>query len=122
MDDRIDMEALSILISNLEGISKSSYLMDQIISELRETLIRKGEDYGDAFVWQNPQTAASLVNIPLETAMRYLVAHKIGRILHLTSSEKEPNFETEYDTWKDLLGYILLMLGYLKYIELEELR
>lgn len=77
----------------------------QIAKEIADLLDKKRKDYGTENI-KKFGTKGVLVR----------VSDKVERLINLTwETDKEPNFESVEDTWKDIAGYAILGL-----IELRE--
>lgn len=77
----------------------------QIANEIVDLLDKKRHDYGT-----NNITKFGSKGVLVR------VSDKVERLITLTwESDKEPNFESVEDTWKDIAGYAILAL-----IELRE--
>lgn len=80
------------------------------VTEMRETLLKKGNDYaGDADRLDNFKAAAHICDIDPETTCLNLMAVKINRLSNLLTSSRTPNNESLEDTRKDLLCYAMLL-------------
>lgn len=110
---------LEEVLADLETLAESSEVLLALVKDIRNTLDSKGQDYSpNTAEWENFKFTARLLDQSPIHGMRYMIAHKIGRALVFAQNvDKNPNHESEYDTWKDLLGYILIMLAYMKYQE-----
>lgn len=106
---------IKMMCDTLRILATDPNFMVRIIGEIEEMLLHKGDDYSgvnDAFA--NFKTSAMLAHLPVAQGIRYMIAIKVGRLLQLTSNTRGVRrFESELDSWKDLMGYILLMLAYL---------
>lgn len=88
-----------------------------IIDNLQSILIRKGQDYsGTKNQWYNFEFAKKMSNMQsLEQVIVVMCSIKFSRLNSLVFADKEPNFESIDDNLKDLVNYLILLLGYLEY-------
>lgn len=101
-----------------ELLSKDKLPLFSILDDLENVLIKKGQDYsGDKSQWYNFEFARDMSNTPtLEQIIVVMCSIKFSRLNSLVFSNREkPNFESIDDSLKDLINYILLLLGYLEY-------
>ncbi len=92
--------------------------LSSIIDELENTLIKKGQDYsGDKNQWHNFDFAREMSQVSsLEQVIVVLCSIKFSRLNSLVFSNREkPNFESIDDNLKDLVNYLILLIGYLEY-------
>ena len=71
----------------------------QVCEELKTTLLKKREDYGD---YRNTIGRFGLKGIAVR------LTDKTERLANLTWNNREPNYETLYDTLLDIAGYAVL--------------
>lgn len=88
-----------------------------IIDNLQSILIRKGQDYsGTENQWYNFEFAKKMSNMQsLEQVIVVMCSIKFSRLNSLVFADKEPNFESIDDNLKDLVNYLILLLGYLEF-------
>lgn len=88
-----------------------------IINSLQEILIKKGQDYsGTENQWYNFEFAKKMSNMTsLEQVIIVMCSIKFSRLNSLVFADREPNFESIDDNLKDLINYLILLLGYLEY-------
>lgn len=86
--------------------SKLSSICERIVSDL----MKKNEDYDDAFGKLFRKYGEIVFVVHLE--------EKVNRFLSLLN--KDPNFEKKEDTIKDIIGYCLLYLNLMKEKEDEK--
>ena len=86
-----------------------------ILNEAVETITSKAHDYAaDDDVFANFKLVAQLANVPVMTVFDVLIGTKRARIFELESSGKTPENESLYDSYLDLINYIVLKLGFMK--------
>lgn len=86
---------------------------EEVARELTELFVRKYKDYGKGNILDTK-----------ELGIAFRVSDKLNRIKHLLTNEKEPEFESVEETWKDIAVYsviaILLKRSWFKKLELKE--
>lgn len=114
------MSSLDYMFSYLRGLAKDPQDILRLIDELEELLSKKGQDYsGETTPFENFHRTASMMDSDPSRAIRWQVAHKIGRLLNVVQRQ-HLHFEDEAESWRDLLGYIILLLAYLRSKEADE--
>lgn len=79
--------------------------------ELIHLLLRKNRDYGGS-AFKRPILTPDL---SAQSAIKVRMSDKIERINNLQKIEQSPEVEeTVEDTWRDLAGYIILLLAFPK--------
>lgn len=87
--------------------SQQLEIFDNTTKELRELLIKKGEDYNREDVLGIFKEIATMVNISSEKVLHVMIALKLKRIVNLEG--KQNNFESANDSLKDLINYAFLL-------------
>ena len=86
----------------------------ETVKDLETTLVAKANDYATEDVLSNFKrlsNAAKALDINVQTPVGYslfMSLMKLDRINNLTKVEKETKFESVEDSFKDLLGYVML--------------
>jgi len=99
----IDEEELRLTLRDIIDVSLRAYVMysggsiPEVYENLRETLIRKNADYGNASV-KNGGSVGNYVRM----------TDKLSRLQSLLGKDGKTNFESVNDTWLDLAGYATL--------------
>lgn len=99
----IDEEELRLTLRDIIDVSLRAYVMysggniPEVYENLRETLIRKNADYGNASV-KNGGSVGNYVRM----------TDKLSRLQNLLGKDGKTNFESVNDTWLDLAGYATL--------------
>lgn len=85
-----------------------------IIDDLERLLLAKGDDYsGQKDAFANFKIVAKLSAQPVYKVFMTLISVKLGRLFNIwQSGYAQPNYESSWDTVRDLLGYIVLWLAY----------
>jgi len=86
------------------GVKKSDFEsnLDSKLSELKDLLVSKRNDYGTRNILDTPFGAEKGVLVRLND--------KVARLINLLSEGKEPKNETLDDTWRDIANYAIIAL------------
>lgn len=89
----------------------------KIIDDLEGILIKKGQDYsGNNHQWHNFEFARDMSGLSsLEQVIVVMCSIKFSRLNTLLFTEKTANFESIEDNLKDLINYLVLLVGYLEF-------
>jgi len=82
---------------------------NQLTSKMKDTLLKKGNDYASSDRLSNFKFAGSITGISPEVQCLSLIATKVARLGILLNSNKEPNNESIQDSVLDLCNYSLLL-------------
>lgn len=83
--------------------------------KMSDTLIAKGTDYsGDTDTFGNFKLSSSITGVPVEKTILVRMADKFARLGGLLDRPPMVADEGIEDTLDDLIGYCILMKGYLK--------
>jgi len=84
-------------------------VFNTLVEELRDILLKKGNDYSGVDRLSNFKMVGNIVGITSEQNCLSLVATKVARLGNLLSTDKEPNNEPIEDSIKDLINYSILL-------------
>lgn len=86
-------------------------LFDSFAAKLRETLIKKGEDYAaETDVLSNFKTSSKMAKISVLSVIIVEITKKVSRIVNLSQKGKIAANEPLEDSILDLCGYAFLLL------------
>lgn len=83
--------------------------LDEFFSEMKEVLLRKGNDYANADRLSNFKLAGGICGLSPEQNCLSLIATKVARLGALLDSDSEPNNESIEDSILDLANYSALL-------------
>lgn len=86
-------------------------LLDNIVNEISELLVKKNADYGNSYFELRDEFGQAAFVIRL--------ADKVARLKNLLKNNRQIEDEKEIDTIKDIVGYCLLELCYRRYTKRE---
>lgn len=90
------------------------------LSEMKELLTKKGDDYsGNRHQWMSFVIEAMMTNLSVDTIFMASFARKLSRLISLYDNGNSPNFESVEDSWKDLLGYLILFVSYQRWAKVQ---
>lgn len=109
------MSEIATVINQLRSHIQDRHV-EAVLDDLEELLVRKGADYsGEDDTYNNFRFVATVFGDSVEGQILRLVTHKVGRAVNTMQRDPEAlNFESSWDSWKDLLGYLVLLLAYQK--------
>ena len=85
-----------------------------VLDEMQALIELKAADYADdGNPFSNFEQAAAFVGLTVDQVFAVMIGIKMARLGQLMSG-KNPNFESENDSWMDLANYIALKLAYSK--------
>ena len=82
---------------------------DRMVSAMKDTLIKKGNDYANEDRLSNFKKAGSICGLKPELNCLSLIATKVARLGVLLNSENSPNNESIRDSILDLANYAVLL-------------
>ena len=85
-----------------------------MITQMKETLFKKGNDYSNEDRLSNFKLAGAICGLKAEQNCLSLIATKVARLGVLLNSDKEPNNESVQDSVLDLANYSILLSMILK--------
>lgn len=84
-------------------------VFDIFVSQMREILLSKGDDYANQDRLSNFKYAGQICGMRPELNCLNLIATKVARLGVLLNSEKAPNNESIQDSILDLANYAALL-------------
>lgn len=81
---------------------------DEFVSKMKQTMLKKGNDYSDQDRLSNFKLAGAITGIGAELNCLNLIATKVARLGQLLNG-KTPNNESVEDSLLDLANYTLLL-------------
>jgi len=82
---------------------------ERFITNQKETLLKKGNDYADEDRLSNFKRAGSIISISPEQNCLSLIATKVARLGVLLTGNKNPDNESIRDSILDLANYAILL-------------
>ena len=80
-----------------------------IITQMRETLFKKGNDYANEDRLSNFKLAGAICGLTAQVNCLSLISTKVARLGVLLNSDKSPNNESIQDSVLDLATYSILL-------------
>jgi len=88
-----------------------------VLDQMQALIDAKCQDYADdENVFSNFEQAAAFAGLTVEQVFAVMIGIKVARLQQLMSG-KQPNFESEEDSWLDLANYVALKIAYGSYDE-----
>lgn len=91
------------------NITQQQNHLQAFTQKMKETLLKKGNDYANADLLSNFKLAGQICGLTAEINCLNLIATKVARLGVLLQNQKTPNNESIADSILDLANYAVLL-------------